>query len=246
MGKNDKYRSRDHHGYWETIKSLPDFKTKVEYTWENWNVQILAVAFLIFLVSSVMISNIMNHENVYLNGDFINVLLVQEAEEYEEDYLQRAFIQDYLQADPKEELIIKYTADLLLELDSDSAANAMIGGDNSNSTSSTITKLDAQIMSGEVDYFFMTRSVVHWLHSRYGETFLDLSTFLTEDELSQYADRLIYALDGTPIAIDLTGSEIISKMGIVAESEVCFSWFAFVEETERMRPFFDFVMGTLP
>ena len=128
MAKNNKYRSRDYHGYWETIKSLPDFRTKVEYTWENWNVQILAVAFVIVLVSSVIISNVMNYENVYLNGDFINVLLVQEAEGYEEDYLQRAFIQDYLQADPKEELIIKYTADLILDLNSDSSANAMIGG----------------------------------------------------------------------------------------------------------------------
>lgn len=246
MAKNNKYRSRDYHGYWETIKSLPDFRTKVEYTWENWNVQILAVAFVIVLVSSVIISNVMNYENVYLNGDFINVLLVQEAEGYEEDYLQRAFIQDYLQADPKEELIIKYTADLILDLNSDSGANAMIGGDNSNSTGSTITKLDAQIMSGEVDYFFMTRSVVHWLHSRYGETFLNLGTFLTEEELVKYADRLIYDEGGAPIAIDLTGSEIITKMGIAAESSLCFSWFAFVEETEHMRPFFDFVMSTLP
>ena len=246
MAKNNKYRSRDYHGYWETIKSLPDFRTKVEYTWENWNVQILAVAFVIVLVSSVIISNVMNYENVYLNGDFINVLLVQEAEGYEEDYLQRAFIQDYLQADPEEELIIKYTADLILDLNSDSGANAMIGGDNSNSTGSTITKLDAQIMSGEVDYFFMTRSVVHWLHSRYGETFLKLDTFLTEEELVKYADRLIYDEGGAPIAIDLTGSEIITKMGIAAESSLCFSWFAFVEETEHMRPFFDFVMSTLP
>ena len=82
MAKNNRYRTRVYHGYWETINSLPDFRTKVEYTWENWNVQILAVAFVIVLVSSVIISNVMNYENVYLNGDFINVLLVQEAEGY--------------------------------------------------------------------------------------------------------------------------------------------------------------------
>ena len=246
MAKNDKYRSRDHHGYWETIKTLPTFQAKLEYTWENWNVQILAVAFVIVLVSSVVISNVANRQNVYLNGDFVNVLIADQTEEYEDGYLDRAFLQDHLQVDPAEKLTMTYTANLILDLNPSSDTNAFTSSDNSDSTSSSITRLDAHVMAGEVDYFFMTQNVVNWIHNRYGEALLDLSTFLTEDELALYADRLVYAADGAPIAIDISGSEIISKMGIVAESPVCFAWFVYVEETEHMRPFFDFVLSTLP
>ena len=246
MAKNNKYRSRDDHGYWETVNQLPTLGAKIEYTWDNWHVQILAVAFLIVLIVSVVVTNAVNHKNVYLHGDIVNILITDQLDSYEEGYLDRAFIRDHLQADPAEEWVMTYTGDLILDLNPNSDINALTSSDNSNASTSTITRLDAHVMAGEADYFILTENVIKWIHSRYGETFLDLRTFLTEEELAQYADRLVYAAGNVPVAIDLTGSEIIEKMGMVAESSVCFSWFAYVEEAEHMRPFFDFVMSTLP
>ena len=60
-----------------------------------------------------------------------------------------------------------------------------------------------------------------------------------------YADRLHYSPAGIPTGIDITGTEIIQKLGLVSSEPIHLVWCKYVEDPSHMRPFFDFLMGTL-
>lgn len=238
MSKQKKYTSADDHPYWETVKQLPTFQAKVEYTFENWWFQILSVVFIIVLISSVAISNYVNNIPSYLSGAYINMLTVDEMETYEKDYLDRAFLHDYLGIPENERITMPCYDELPLALEGSSATSEMVYN--------SITRLDAQIPANMLDYFVMTEDLVNWMCARYGDMYLDLREFLTEDELALYADRLRYTIDGIPVAIDISDSPLLADMCFTADKPVCFAWFAYVKKTENMRPFFDFLMSTLP
>ena len=238
MGKNDKYRSRDDHPYWETVKRLPTFQAKVEYTWENWRVHILGVAFIIVLVSSLAISNFVNNIPSYLSGAYVNLLTVEGSTSLPSDHLNQVFLREQLGIDENERITMKCTTEMPLDLEGGTVTSEM--------TYNTITRLDGMIPSNEFDYFVMTTDLVKWLYNRYGTPFMDLREFLTADELELYADRLYYTQSGIPVGIDITDSHMLAEMNFVADKPVCFVWFNYVKQTDHMRPFFDYVMSTLP
>jgi hypothetical protein len=92
----------------------------------------------------------------------------------------------------------------------------------------------------------MTENLVEWLYKRYGTPLMDLWEFLTPAELTKYADRLRYTNSGIPVAIDVSDSPLLAEMYLTADKPVCFAWFNYTKQTDRMRPFFDFLMSTLP
>ena len=233
-----KYRSADDHPYWETVKRLPTLRAKVEYTLENWWIHITGVAVLIFIIVSVIVSNYTNNIPTYLSGAYINLFRVDTAPEAVSDYLDRTFLQGELGIPEDERITMRSVTDLVLDLGGGAAVAEL--------THSTITRLDAMIPSNEFDYFLMTSDLVKWLYERYGETFLDLRKFLTDEELELYADRLHYTKDGIPVGIDISDSTLLKDMYFSSDKTVCFVWFNFVKKTDNMRPFFDFVMNTLP
>lgn len=238
MAKNKKYRSADDHPYWETVKRLPTFRAKVEYTWENWRVHILGVTFLIVLISSVAISNIVNNVPSYLTGGFINILEIKETATYQEDYLDQVFLHDHLGIDPEERITMRRVMDLTLDLSGMS--------DNAELTNNSITRLDGMLPSNEFDYFFMTEDLLNWIYTRYGTPLMDLREFLTAEELTLYADRLRYTKTGIPVGIDISDSPLLAEMCLTADKPVSFAWFNYTKQTDHMRPFFDYLMSTLP
>ena len=238
MGKKNPYRSHDDHPYWETVKRLPTLQAKVEYTWENWRVHILGVAFVIVLIASVAISNYKTNIPTYLQGAYVNLLSSDTTTEAQTEYLNRVFLYDHLGIDEDQRLTMRCTTELPLDLEGGTVTSEL--------TYNTVTRMDGMLPSNEFDYFFMTEDLVNWLYNRYGTPFLDLREFLTADELAQYADRLRYTRDGTPVGFDITDSTLLAQMSFTADKPVCFAWFAYVEKTENMRPFFDFLLTTLP
>ena len=238
MAKREKYRSADDHPYWETVKRLPTFQAKVEYTLENWWIHITGVAVLIFIIVSVIVANYVNNVPTYLSGAYINLYCSDTAPETASDYLGRTFLQAELGIPEDERIIMRCATDMVLDLDGSTAVSEL--------TFNTITRLDGMIPSNEFDYFVMTTDLVKWLYDRYGEAFLDLRKFLTEEELERYSDRLCYTKDGIPVGIDITDSTLLTDMYLSADKSVCFIWFNFVKKTENMRPFFDFVMNSIP
>lgn len=238
MGKNNKYRSVDDHPYWETVKRLPTFQAKVEYTWENWRVHILGVAFIIVLISSVAISNLMNNTPSYLTGAYVNLMLVDQHENYRADYLDQVFLHDHLGLPEDQDITMRCFMDMPLDLSGSSELAELSGN--------TMTRLDGMLPSNEIDYLVFTENLVDWFGKRYGNALLDLREFLTAEELELYADRLRYTKSGVPVGIDISDSPLLSDMCLSADKPVCFGWFAFVEQKDHMRPFFDYLMSTLP
>ena len=238
MATNKKYRSADDHPYWETVKRLPTFQAKVEYTWENWRVHILGVVFLIVLVSSLAITNIVNNIPSYLTGGYLNILSVSDSSRYQTEYLDQVFLYDKLGFTEEDNITMRCVTGLPLDLTGQS--------DNSELTNNSITRLDGMLPSNEFDYFLMTENLVEWLYKRYGTPLMDLREFLTPAELTKYADRLRYTNSGIPVAIDVSDSPLLAEMYLTADKPVCFAWFNYTKQTDRMRPFFDFLMSTLP
>ena len=237
MGKNNKYRSADDHPYWETVKRLPTFRAKVEYTLENWWIHMAGAAILIFIIGSVIVASFTNNIPTYLSGAYVNLYRLDTAPETASDYLDRTFLLEELGISEDEKITMRCVTDMVLDLDGSASVSEL--------TYNTITRLDGMIPSNEFDYFIMTSYLVKWLYERYGETFLDLRKFLTEEELELYNDRLYYTKDGIPVGIDISDSTLLADMYFSSDQPVCFVWFNFVKKTDNMRPFFDFVMSTL-
>ena len=237
MEKKKKYRSADDHPYWETVKRLPSFRAKVEYTWENWRVHILGVAFIIVLISSLAISNYVNNIPSYLTGAYVNLLLIDQHDTYREDYLDQAF-HDHLGLPEDQRITMECFTDMTLDFSGMS--------DSAELTNNTITRLDGMLPSNMLDYFVMTEDAVDWIYTRYGAPLMDLREFLTAEELELYADRLRYTKSGIPVGIDITDSPLLAEMCFTADQPVCFAWFNYVEQKDHMRPFFDYLMSSLP
>ena len=238
MAKNNKYRSVDDHPYWETVKRLPTFRAKVEYTWENWRVHILGVAFMIVLIGSIAISNHTSNTPSYLTGAYINLVQVTSSDEYREDYLDQAFLFDYLGLPQDQDITMRCVTNMILDLSGESSASEL--------SNNTITRLDGMLPSNEFDYFFMTEDLLDWLYTRYGTPLMDLREFLTAEELELYADRLRYTKTGIPVGIDISDSPLLAEMCLTADKPVSFAWFNYTKQIDHMRPFFDYLMSTLP
>lgn len=236
MSKQKKYRSRDYHSYLETVKALPTLQAKWEYTWDNWYALIVGMALLIFFIITMAVSIYNNSAPVYLNGEFVNIVSTDQAEQYQEDYLEQAFLRDYLAIPEDDRTVITYSNNLLLDFGDDTEA--------ATTNYNTINQINVHMAAHEVDYFLMTDNVIDILNEHY-EAFLDLREFLTEEEMVLYGDRLRYTQENVPIAIDVSDSKILANMNMVADAPVCFSWFAYVEDVDHMRPFFEFLMSTL-
>ena len=238
MAKKEKYRSLDDHPYWETVKQLPTFQAKVEYTLENWWIPMAGVAILIIIIVSVIIANFVNNVPTYLTGAYVNIYHPDTAPETPSDYLDRTFLHEELGIPEDERLTMRCVTNMVLDLSGDSVV--------AESTYNTITRLDGMLPSNELDYFVMTEDLLNWIYTRYGTPFMDLREFLTADELELYAHRLRYTKSGIPVGIDISDSPLLAEMCFTADKPVCFAWFNYVEKTDHMRPFFDFLMSTLP
>ena len=236
MSKQKKYRSRDYHSYLETVKALPTLQAKWEYTWDNWYALIVGMALLIFFIITMAVSIYNYSAPVYLNGEFVNIVSSDQAEQYQEDYLEQAFLRDYLAIPEDDRTVITYSKNLLLDFGDDTEA--------ATTNYNTINQINVHMAAHEVDYFLMTDNVIDILNEHY-EAFLDLREFLTAEELELYADRLRYTQDGIPVAIDITDTEIVRKLGLIGESPICLAWCVYIEDATHMRPFFDFIMGSV-
>lgn len=230
-----KYRSRDYHGYWETIKTLPTLQAKWEYTWDNWSALIIGVLFGIFFLVTMGISIYRNSAPDYLSGTCVNIVSSADVIGYQEDYLEQTFLREYLGIPESDRTVISFSANTLLDVsDTEAISNSY----------EMLNALDARMAAHEIDYFVLPESLVNFFEQRY-EAYVDLSTLLTPEEMEKYADRIYYTEMGIPAGIDITGTEFVTKMGLVCSEPIHIAFSVYVEDTTHIRNFFDFVMGSL-
>ena len=230
-----KYRSRDYHGYLETIKTLPTLQAKWEYTWDNWSALIVGVALGLFFLITMGISLYRNSAPIYISGTCVNVISSEDVIGYQEGYLEQAFLREYLGIPESDRTVISFSDNILLDVSDDDAITT---------TYEMLTALDAQMAAHEIDYFVVPESLVNFFEQRY-EAYVDLSTLLTPEEMELYADRIYYTETGVPAAIDITGTEFSSKMGLVCSEPIHIAFCVYVEDVTHIRTFFDFVTGSL-
>ena len=230
-----KYRSRDYHSYWETVKSMPTLQAKWEYTWDNWSALIVGVAFVIFFFITIGISWYQNSAPEYLSGTCVNVVSSEDILTYQADYLEQAFLREYAGIPEDDRTVISFTDNILLDISDDDAIAA---------TYEMLNALDAQMAGHEIGYFLVPESLVNFFEQRY-DAYVDLRTLLTEEEMDKFADRIYYTETGIPAAVDITGTEFVSKMGLICSEPIHIAFCVYAEDMTHVRTFFDFIMGSL-
>ncbi len=230
-----KYRSRDYHEYWKTVKSLPTLQAKWEYTWDNWSALIVGVALVLFFIVTMGISWYRNSAPIYISGACVNVVSSEDVVTYEQDYLEQAFLREYLGIPESDRTIIEFMDNILLDVSNDDAITT---------TYEMLNALDAYMAAHEIGYFVIPESLINFFEQRYG-AYVDLTTLLTPEEMELYADRIYYTETGVPAAIDITGTEFSEKMGLVCSEPIHIAFCVYVEDMTHVRTFFDFVMGSV-
>lgn len=228
------YRSRDYHGFLETIRSLPTCQAKAEYIWEYYKYPIIGVIVGIVFIVSMVVTIYKNSAPVYLNGDYINVMVNTFSDTYDEDYLNKALLYDYLGMPEDTRTRTLYTDSLTLMPEDTS-------GDYASDNYNTYNMLTVHLAGHETDYFLLTENVVDYIQMQF-ECLVDLREFLTEEELEQYEDRLCYTSDGIPVGFDISDTQFVTDMNLVATDRIYLSWIVYSENQENFRPFFNFIM----
>ena len=154
---------------------------------------------------------------------------------YEQDYLEQAFLREYLGIPESDRTIIEFMDNILLDVSNDDAITT---------TYEMLNALDAYMAAHEIGYFVIPESLINFFEQRYG-AYVDLTTLLTPEEMELYADRIYYTETGVPAAIDITGTEFSEKMGLVCSEPIHIAFCVYVEDMTHVRTFFDFVMGSV-
>ena len=230
-----KYRSRDYHEYWKTVKSLPTLQAKWEYTWDNWSALIVGVALVLFFIVTMGISWYRNSAPIYISGACVNVVSSEDVVTYEQDYLEQAFLREYLGIPESDRTVIEFMDNILLDVSNDDAITT---------TYEMLNALDAYMAAHEIGYFVIPESLINFFEQRYG-AYVDLTTLLTPGEMELSADRIYSTETGVPAAIDITGTEFSEKMGLVCSEPIHIACSVYVEDMTHVRTFLDFVMGSV-
>lgn len=180
---------------------------KKQHIWMYYKIPILAVIFLVILISSVTYMYIMNdYENV-----FYTVIVDGRMDGISEkkDPLTLGFT-EYLGIDGKSERVYfdnNYTLTYTNALDQDPFVSA--------------EKLQTQIATGSIDALITNRNIINGFSKDDETSLLNLSLLLTEEEFKAIEDHIIYYTlkDGTriPNAVSLAGTKVVDEFGLTVE-----------------------------
>lgn len=229
-----KYKSRNDHGYLETVKSLPTLKRKIEYTLSYHGLLIVGIIAGIIIIISMSVSIYRNSAPVYLRGDYLNVYALDDLGALNNTYLEDTFLHDYLGLDEKDRTRILYNSGYSVDIEEMEGTGAV-------SSYETVQILAAHMATQDVDYYLLTEKAVDYMYAC--DALMDMRDFLTEEEMELYADRLVYTIEGIPVGVDVSDSHIIKNMGLSAADPIYLAWFTNSAQPEHFRPFFDYVMN---
>lgn len=204
------------------------FKEKVEHIWTNFKEWILIFAGVFALLVGYIVTLLTNQQPI-LSGYLLNIELSEAGHSY--------ITEDYFSS-------IGGTKKQTIELQSgayvENAKGQMV------ETNYVVMNQLASIISAE--------SMDFLLSNKYGmelaismEVYMDLSDFLTEEELVQWKDKLIYAqAEGTdyafPVAIDISETAF-AKEHIKTKAPVYIGFIDNTPHRENCRSFWEFLLS---
>lgn len=212
----------------ETLKGMTA-KQKLEYLWEYYRGVLWTVIALIFcgVVVATCVINI--NTDIIIAGVTVNLDISMKGQEYiAEDFY------DLKHKTGKREAVnlssvyfnsFNTTADIEYSY---------------NASMSVIAQISAQTL----DFIFMNELGMEYYVGQ--ELFMDIRDFLTEEELVQWKDKLIYAQSEDsdemyPVALNITETAFASKN--LATSDVVYLSFAVnTPRKDTCREFFDYIM----
>lgn len=204
------------------------FKEKVEHIWTNFKEWILIFTGIFVLLVAYIITLLTNPEPV-LSGYLLNVQLSETGRAYiTEDYFAS------IGGTKKQEVHLQSAAYV------EDPTGQVI-----ETNYATVNQMAGIIAAESMDFL---------LSNKYGmelgismEVYLDLSEFLTEEEMTQWSDKLIYAqAEGSeyayPVAVDITDTAF-AKEHITGAKEVYLGFVANTPHMENCHTFWEFLLG---
>ena len=209
------------------------FRQKVDHLWTYYRWVIIVVVMTCLLISMLTTMYINANTNTLLAGVYINVNLDDTAREY----LQTDFQETYKTGVKWEDLVLK---EVVLE---DFSKTQDLEGNQY-----TLTSIHALFAGKSVDYIIADQEGLEtvWPTDQAEDAFLDLSTFLTEEELAQLtADgKMLYmggAESGTPMAVEISDLPLVKEHFQTGDELVFFCVVTNSERLEMARTFWDYL-----
>lgn len=201
------------------------FKEKFAYFWEYYKIHTL-VTILVIAVAGNFIYTLATRKDSALEIAFVNTYTMNEmdTEQVAADYIAYVGIDaNEYQAVINDSMYIDYEG-----MDQYSAAN--------------MQKLMAMVSARTLDV--IVTDDIYIEHNLEAGMFGDLSRIFTEEELSQYADRLLYqdipedGLGEVPVAVDVRDSKYMMS----AQAPAWFTVVSNAENTENAKLFLSFLL----
>lgn len=213
----------------EALKPMSGME-RLEHIWSYYKEAILIALIVVFLVVVTIISIANAGIKALFSGAFANVDLTADGMQYlQEDYFDR------LGGKPRQE--VRLTATYFENLfgsvsDFDFNYNSAMG-------------IVAMVTDRSLDYMVMDEVALKFYLSQ--DIFMDLSEFFTEEELEQYADRLVYleandSDDRFPIAIHIEDTAF-AKDCMEPGKPVFFALIGNTKRPELCRDFWEYLLA---
>lgn len=203
------------------------FQEKIEHIWTNFKEWILIFAGIFALLIAYVVTLLTNQQPL-LSGYLLNVELSDAGRSY--------ITEDYFSS-------IGGTKKQTIDLQSGVYAEDPQGQMAENNYA-VMTRLTALVSAQSMDFL---------LSNQYGmqlgismELYMDLNEFLTEEEMTQWKDKLIYAqAEGTdyayPVAIDISDTAF-AKEHIQTKGAVYIGFAGNTPNPDKCRSFWDFLL----
>lgn len=203
------------------------FKEKVEHIWTNFKEWILIFTGIFVLLVAYIVTLLTNQQPV-LSGYLLNVELSEAGRTYiTEDY--------FATIGGTKKQMVGLQSGVYVE----NPTGQMI-----ETNYATMTQLAGIITAESMDFLIADEYGMEMGISM--EAYLDLNEFLTEEELTQWQSKLIYAqADGTdyayPVAVDITDTAF-AKDHITGKDPLYLGFIANTPHKENCRSFWEFLL----
>lgn len=202
-------------------------KKKLEFFWMYYKIPLFLVIVAVLSVSSILYSQF-KKEDYSFCALLVNSLSDDYVEE-DDDAIEAAF-REYAGIDPEESEVYIYTG-LSFEYDAEDSLS-----------SAYLEIFESYILSDSMDACVLTTDLFDSYVSQ--SAFADLTGVLSEEQLAEYADLLVYDDDGTAVGVGVSNFAVIEEYELyTGEEDAIFGVLYNSPHPDRAAAFLDYLAG---
>ncbi|MBR0466289.1 MAG: hypothetical protein IJJ40_02195 [Clostridia bacterium] len=217
-------------GFREKTKGM-SFSQFVLFIKDYYLKDFLALVAVLAVIITVIVTSVVNiNTDIILYGTGVNLMLTDEGEKYITD--------DFFE-------LHKTGGRQKIEYSTVVVSDIYSGEGDINATYYSIEGVIAQVAAKRLDYMLLNELGFNCFATQ--ELYMDLREILTDEEMEEYKDRIIYtkeeeAEEMLPMAIDITDTEFIKKNNI-ANEKIYIAFAGNAPHKELAYEFFHYILA---